>query len=56
MTLPKAIEILRAHNEWRRDRSEIPAPQPWYTAKELGEAIDVAVHLLEQLKEKPNDN
>lgn len=50
MTTKQALEILRAHNEWRRDRSEIPAPQPWYTAKELGQALDVAIETLQRFE------
>lgn len=40
MKIEKAIEILEDHNNWRRDRSEIPASPPKHTAEELGIAIE----------------
>lgn len=44
MTREKVIEILKAHNNWRRGKlEEMP-----FTVKELGEAIDKAVELLER--------
>jgi len=50
MTTNKVIEILKAHNEWRRDKkSEVPQPMP-YSPKELGEAIDVAVTELKRFE------
>lgn len=56
MTKKQALKILIEHNAWRRDQSEIPAPFPTtYTAKELGQAIDVAIMVLEEcLREKGN--
>lgn len=51
MTTKDAIQILKAHNEWRRDReSEMPQPMP-YTPKELGEAIDVAIAKLDRFED-----
>jgi hypothetical protein len=41
MTIQKAIEILKTHNEWRRG-AEIPMTD----TKELGIAIDVALKTL----------
>ena len=39
----KAINILRTHNKWRRG-ADIPMSDP----KEVGEAIDMAISVLEQ--------
>lgn len=50
MTNEQAAQILRDHNEWRRDRSETaPVGMPKsYNPTLLGQAIDVAVKALEQ--------
>lgn len=50
MTNEQAAQILRDHNEWRRDRSEkAPVGMPKsYNPTLLGQAIDVAVKALEQ--------
>lgn len=50
MTNEQAAQILRDHNEWRRDRSETaPIGMPKsYNPTLLGQAIDVAVKALEQ--------
>ena len=45
MTLQEAIKILEEYNKWRRG-AEIPQPNP----KLIGEAIDIAIHQLKQLK------
>lgn len=45
MTLQQAIEILEQFNLWRRGE-ETPQPDP----KIIGEAIDIAIHQLKQLK------
>lgn len=47
MSRQEAAEILRQHNEWRRDRSESPKPMPdSYNPTQLGIAIDMAVEAL----------
>ena len=51
MELKQAVQILKDHNEWRRDnKSVIPIPRT-SSSKELGRAIDVIV---EHLEEKSN--
>lgn len=45
MTLQEAIKILEKYNKWRRG-AEIPQPNP----KLIGEAIDIAINKLKQLK------
>ena len=43
--MKQTIETLRRYNEWRRDNEgTIPQPDP----KEIGEAIDDAVRMLEE--------
>ena len=42
MELKQAVQILKDHNEWRRDNTRL-IPQPMISPKELGEAIDVIV-------------
>ena len=44
MTLKQAIKILIRTNKWRRG-AEVEMPDP----KELGEAIDVAIAIMEAL-------
>lgn len=51
MNKEKALDILRTHNEWRRG-AEIPMQDP----KELGEAIDIAISVLEQEKKHAPKN
>lgn len=46
MNLPEAIKVLEEYNKWRRGDEEIKQPNP----KVIGEAIDVAIHLLKQMK------
>jgi len=48
MTNKQAIEILKAHNYWRRD-TENTSPMP-YSPKIIGEAIDVAVAELQRFE------
>jgi len=46
MQLKQAVQILKEHNEWRRDnKSLIPIPRT-STSKELGIAIEVVVNHL----------
>lgn len=45
MTLQEAIKILEKYNKWRRG-AEITQPNP----KLIGEAIDIAINQLKQLK------
>lgn len=47
MTGKQAIKILKRANKWRRG-AEIKMPDP----KELGEAIDVAITILESYAKK----
>ena len=49
MELKRAEQILKDHNEWRRDNTSL-IPQPMISPKELGRAIDVVVnHLIYKL-------
>lgn len=50
MKIKKAIEILKAHNNWRRGHIE----EMCLTPKEIGEAIDTVVKELE--KPLPTDD
>ena len=45
MTLQEAIKILEEYNKWRRG-----AETPQLNPKIIGEAIDIAIHQLKQLK------
>ena len=46
MTTQQAITILRQHNQWRRgDDEDIEMQEP----KDIGEAIDVAVSVMEMV-------
>lgn len=45
MTLNEAIKILEVYNRWHRG-ADIKQPNP----KLIGEAIDIAIHQLKQLK------
>lgn len=52
MTIKQAIKILIRANRWRRG-AEIEMPDP----KEFGEAIDIAIQVMEQfLKDTPSMN
>ena len=43
MNIEQAVEVLRAHNKWRRNMSFAPTP---YSGLELGAAIDaVCAHV-----------
>ena len=42
MELKQAVQILKEHNEWRRDNTGL-IPQPMTHPKELRRAIDVVV-------------
>ena len=46
MTLPQAIKVLKKHNKWHKGDTRIKQTGP----KELSEALDIAIHLLEQLE------
>ena len=46
MTPAETITILRQFNEWRRCDEDIPQPDP----REIGEAIDAAVEMIERLE------
>ncbi len=48
MNLTEAIEILEKFNKWRRGDEELTINNI-ATPKLIGEAIDVAIHLLKQL-------
>ena len=50
MELKQAVQILKDHNEWRRDnKSVIPIPRT-SSSKELKKAIDVIVdHLIDKI-------
>ena len=43
MELEQAVQILKDHNEWRRDNTSL-IPQPMIHPKDLGIAIDVVVN------------
>jgi hypothetical protein len=47
MTPTEAATILRQFNEWRRGDEDIPQPDP----REIGEAIDAAVEMIERLEQ-----
>ena len=48
MELKQAVQILKEHNEWRRDNTSL-IPQPMISPKDLGIAIDVVVdHLTDK--------
>lgn len=50
MNLAKAITTLRRFNEWRRYNGPIGEGPEMPDPKEVGEAIDIATHILEELK------
>jgi hypothetical protein len=47
MTPTETAAILRQFNEWRRGDEDIPQPDP----REIGEAIDAAVEMIERLEQ-----
>ena len=47
MTPTETTTILRQFNEWRRGDEDIPQPDP----REIGEAIDAAVEMIERLEQ-----
>lgn len=51
MTIERAAEVLKAHNEWRRDRSDNlpPTTKNMQHPADIGKAIDVAVRELEKI-------
>ena len=46
MTPAETTAILRQFNEWRRGDEDVPQPDP----REIGEAIDAAVEMIERLE------
>lgn len=48
MTTERATEVLKQHNEWRRD-DNIPNSKDMVNPTELGQAIDKAVEVLSEL-------
>lgn len=50
MTTKEAIEILREHNAWRRYDGPLGCGPKMQDPKKVGEAIDVAIRVLEGLK------
>lgn len=48
--MAKAVEVLEAHNKWRRDKN-VPNSQPMQDPKELGKAIDIAVDFIKTYME-----
>lgn len=51
MTKKRALEILEAHNKWRRGSDAIPMQDP----KDIGEALEVAIQALKK-QTKTNKN
>ena len=48
MTTTETAAILRQYNQWRRGNLEgLPQPDP----REIGEAIDAAVEMIERMRE-----
>ena len=49
-----AIQILTDHNKWRRGEGEYGYGEmhlaQTYTPAEIGEAIDIAIHLMSEMK------
>jgi hypothetical protein len=47
MNKQQAIEVLKAHNEWRRGNNcDLETPLPMQNPKDIGEEIDVAIAAL----------
>lgn len=51
MSLDQAIAILEKHQLWRRDNS-VPPKTQMQNPKEIGEALDIAIHLMKELRLK----
>lgn len=51
MTIERAAEVLKAHNEWRRDVTDNPpaTTRNMQDPEDIGRAIDVAVRELEKI-------
>lgn len=51
MTIERAAEVLKAHNEWRRDVTDNPpaTTRNMQDPEDIGIAIDVAVRELEKI-------
>ena len=47
MTPTEVTTLLRQFNEWRRGDEDIPQPDP----REIGEAIDAAIEMIERTQE-----
>jgi len=54
MTIERAVEVLKAHNAWRRDVTDNPPPttRNMQHPSEIGEAIDVAVMELKKITQR----
>ena len=50
MTADQVVAFLKNYNQWRRGDDSVEQPHP----KELGEAIDAAIHLLSSRKSAKN--
>lgn len=48
MTKKRALEILEAHNKWRRGSDAIPMQDP----KDIGEALEISIKSLKKLIKK----
>jgi hypothetical protein len=51
MTTKEALQVLKLHNKWRRDRSEVNQ-YPMQDPVKIGKAIDVAVKVLAEIANK----
>lgn len=51
MTIERAAEVLKTHNEWRRDVTDNPpaTTRNMQDPEDIGRAIDVAVRELEKI-------
>ena len=49
MKTERAIEVLKTHNEWRRDKN-VPNGKEMVNPTELGIAIDKAIEILTKVK------
>lgn len=49
MTTNEAIEVLKAHNEWRRD-DNFPNSKAMVNPTELGKALDKAIEVMTKVK------
>ena len=49
MRIKEAVAVLKAHNEWRREDTDIPVDRlPMGSPSEIGAAIDVIVEYAER--------